>query len=151
MTSHPLSMTLAAAAALALAGCGQRAEGPAEAPAEVPAAPAAAPAPVAVAPAVDQAALKGLLSPDETLEVLTLDATGAASASGEVKGYKATVYAVPVAQGQTLSVTFEPSNRRVAGLPASCSSAARRLTMSGWWPRAFSSSIAWSRTVSECW
>ena len=110
MTSHPLSMTLAAAAALALAGCGQRADGPAEAPAEVPAASAAAPAPVAVAPAVDQAALKGLLSPDETLEVLTLDATGAASASGEVKGYKATVYAVPVAQGQTLSVTFEPSN-----------------------------------------
>ena len=108
MTSHPPSLILAAAAAaFALAGCGQQAAKPAEAPAEVPAAP---PAPVAVAPAVDQAALKGLLSPDETLEVLTLDATGAASASGEVKGYKATVYAVPVAQGQTLSVTFEPSN-----------------------------------------
>lgn len=109
MTSHPPSLILAAAAAaFALAGCGQQAE----APAEVPAAPAAEPAPVAVAPAVDQAALKGLLSPDETLEVLSLDATGAASASasGEVKGYKTTVYAVPVAQGQTLSVTFEPSN-----------------------------------------
>ncbi|MCX7586953.1 PPC domain-containing protein [Phenylobacterium sp. 58.2.17] len=111
MTSHPPSLTLAAAAAaFALAGCGQQAAKPAEAPAEVPAAPAAAPAPVAVAPAVDQAALKGLLSPDETLEVLSLDASGAASASGEVKGYKTTVYAVPVAQGQTLSVTFEPSN-----------------------------------------
>lgn len=110
MTSHPLSLALAAAAAFALAGCGQQAAKPAEAPAEDPAASAAAPAPVAVAPAVDQAALKGLLSPDETLEVLTLDATGAASASGEVKGYKTTVYAVPVAQGQTLSVAFEPSN-----------------------------------------
>lgn len=111
MIFHPPSLTLAAVgAALALAGCGQQAEGPAEAPAEVPAAAAPTPAPVAVAPAVDQAALKGLLSPDETLEVLTLDASGAASASGEVKGYKTTVYAVPVAQGQTLSVTFEPSN-----------------------------------------
>lgn len=113
MTSNRLSLTLAAAAALALAGCGQQATKPAEAPAEAPAAvptPAPAPAPVAAAPALDQAALKGLLSPDETLEVVTLDATGAASASGEVKGYKAPVYAVPVAAGQTLSVTFEPSN-----------------------------------------
>ena len=111
MTSHPPSLILAAAAAaFALAGCGQQAAKPAEAPAEVPAAPAAEPAPVAVAPAVDQAALRGLLSPEETLEVLSLDASGAASASGEVKGYKTTVYAVPVAQGQTLSVSFEPSN-----------------------------------------
>lgn len=109
MISHRLSLTLAAAAALALAGCGQQAAKPAEAPAEAPA-PAPAPAPVAAAPAVDQAALKALLGPDETLEVVTLDPAGAASVSGEVKGYKAPVYAVPVAAGQTLSVTFEPSN-----------------------------------------
>ncbi|WP_312166106.1 hypothetical protein [Phenylobacterium sp.] len=96
-------LTLAAAAALALAGCGQQAAKPADAPAE-------APAPVAAAPALDPAALQALLTPDETLEVVSLDAAGAASASGEVKGYKAPVYAVPVAAGQTLSVTFEPSN-----------------------------------------
>jgi hypothetical protein len=105
MTSHRLSLTLAAA--LALAACGQQAAKPTEAPAETPAAPT--PAPVA-APALDPAALKGQLSPDETLEVVALDASGAASVSGEVKGYKAPVYAVPVAAGQALSVAFEPSN-----------------------------------------
>lgn len=111
MTSNRLSLTLAAAAALALVGCGRQATKPAEAPAEAPAAaPAPPPAPVAVAPVVDQAALKALLSPDETLEVVTLDPAGAASVSGEVKGYKAPVYAVPVAAAQTLIVTFEPSN-----------------------------------------
>ncbi|WP_293401754.1 hypothetical protein [Phenylobacterium sp.] len=113
MTSNRLSLTLAAAAALALAGCGQQAAKPAEAPAAAPAAvptAPAAPAPVAAAPDLDPAALKGLLTPDETLEVVTLDATGAASASGEVKGYKTPVYAVPVAAGQTLSVAFKPSN-----------------------------------------
>ena len=41
---------------------------------------------------------------------VTLDPAGAASVSGEVKGYKAPVYAVPVAAAQTLIVTFEPSN-----------------------------------------
>lgn len=106
-----LRLTLAAAAALALAGCGQQAAKPADAPAEAPAAaPAPAPAPVAAAPAVDKAALQALMTPDDTLEVVTLDAAGAASLSGEVKGYKAPVYAVPVGAGQTLSVTFEPSN-----------------------------------------
>jgi hypothetical protein len=114
MTSNILSLTLATAAALALAGCGQQAAKPAEAPAEAPVAaapaPAPAPAPVAAAPAIDKAALQGLMTPDDTLEVVTLDATGAANATGEVKGYKAPVYAVPVGAGQTLSVTFEPSN-----------------------------------------
>ena len=110
MTSNRLSLTLAAAAALALVGCGQQATKPAEAPAEAPAAaPAPPPAPV-VAPVVDQAALKALLSPDETLEVVTLDPAGAASVSGEVKGYKAPVYAVPVAAGQTLVVAFASAN-----------------------------------------
>lgn len=105
--STGLRLTLAATAALVLAGCGQPAETPPAKPAEAPA--AAAPAPVA-APALDKAALQGLLTPDETLEVVSLDAAGAASVSGEVKGYKAPVYAVPVAMGQTLSVAFEPSN-----------------------------------------
>ena len=58
----------------------------------------------------NQAALKALLSPDETLEVVTLDPAGAASVSGEVKGYKAPVYAVPVAAGQTLVVAFKSAN-----------------------------------------
>lgn len=113
MTSNRLRLTLAAAAALALAGCGQQAAKPADAPAQAPAAapaPTPAPAPVAAAPAVDKTALQALMTPDDTLEVVTLDAAGAASASGEVKGYKAPVYAVPVGAGQTLSVTFEPSN-----------------------------------------
>lgn len=119
-----LHLTLAAAAALTLAGCGQQAAKPAEAPAEPPAETPAAVAPAetpvappaaveaapAAAPAIDKTALQALMGPDETLEVVTLDASGAAVLNGEVKGYKAPVYAVPVAAGQTLSATFEPSN-----------------------------------------
>ena len=103
-----LSLAAGAALALALAGCGQQASAPEAKPVE--AAPPVAAAPIAAPPAVDRAAIQALMSPDETLEIVTLDASGAASASGEVKGYKAPVYAVQVAQGQTLSVTFEPSN-----------------------------------------
>jgi hypothetical protein len=105
-----LSLAAGAALALALAGCGQQASAPEAKPVEAAPPVAAAPAPIAAPPAVDRAAIQALMSPDETLEIVTLDASGAAGASGEVKGYKAPVYAVQMAQGQTLSVTFEPSN-----------------------------------------
>lgn len=80
-------------------------------PAEAPAAPAepaaAAPAPL---PTVDAAALQAILSPDETLSVVELPREGSTTVRGEVKGYKSTVWAVPVAAGQTLTATFAPSN-----------------------------------------
>lgn len=69
------------------------------------------PAPVVVAlPVVDVAALQAGLPPEDKLEALTFAAIGATSASGAITGYKAPVYAVPVAAGQTLTVTFKPSN-----------------------------------------
>ncbi|HWW12034.1 MAG TPA: hypothetical protein VN018_05925 [Brevundimonas sp.] len=80
---------------------------PAEAPA-TPAEPAAA-APAAL-PTVDAAALRATLSPNETLSVVELPREGSTTVTGEVKGYKSTVWAVPVAAGQTLTATFAPSN-----------------------------------------
>lgn len=90
--------SIIALAALGLAACG-----PGEKAAETKPAPAQA---AAALPAVDEAALKANLAPDSTLEVLALDGAGSGQASGEVRGYKAPVYAVPVAEGQTLEVVF---------------------------------------------
>jgi len=73
-----------------------------------PAAAAAAPetASPAATPQIDVATLQAKLSPDTALEVLTLDESGSAKVSGEVKGYKAPAYAVAAAPGQTLTVAF---------------------------------------------
>jgi hypothetical protein len=69
------------------------------------------PEPVALTlPAMDMPALRAALTPDETLEAPEFDAEGSMTVSGAVEGYKAKVWAVPVASGQTLTVTFEPSN-----------------------------------------
>ncbi|MDO9433769.1 MAG: hypothetical protein Q7T84_20965 [Phenylobacterium sp.] len=93
--------------ALSLAAC----NGPAQPAATKESAAAAAPAPVAVTlPPVDVAAVQASLTPDDTVEALTFAPTGATSASGAIKSYKAPVYAVPVAAGQTLTVAFKPSN-----------------------------------------
>lgn len=107
------TVMLVSALALSLAACNGPAQ-PAAAPkdASTEAAPAVeAPAPVAVTlPTVDAAAVQARLTPDNTLETLTFAPVGSTTASGEIKGYKAPVYAVPVAAGQTLTVTFKSSN-----------------------------------------
>lgn len=102
-------VTLTSALALGLAAC----NGPAEPAKETAAAPAAptAPAPVVVTlPVVDTAAVQAGLTPDNSLEVLTFAPAGSTTAAGAINGYKAPVYAVPVAAGQTLVVAFKPSN-----------------------------------------
>ncbi|MBT9473266.1 MAG: hypothetical protein V4514_21895 [Pseudomonadota bacterium] len=109
------TVMLVSALALSLAACNgpaQPAAAPKDASAEAPpAAEAPAPAPAAVTlPTVDTAAVQARLTPDNTLEALTFEAAGSTTASGAIKGYKAPVYAVPVAAGQTLTVAFKPSN-----------------------------------------
>jgi hypothetical protein len=107
------------AAVLALGACGGESPAPAETAASSaptpaqPAAPppeAAAPVPALVLPTVDEAAIKAALTADETLEVVSFDAVGSATKEGAVEGYKSKVWAVPLATGQTMIVTFEPSN-----------------------------------------
>jgi hypothetical protein len=61
-------------------------------------------------PDSDVAGAQALLSPDETLEVLTFADPGSTITSGTVIGYQSTAYAVPVAAGQTLRVVFEPAS-----------------------------------------
>jgi len=82
---------------------------PAEAPV-APAEPAAAAPPAAPLPTADATALRAILSPDETLSVVEFPREGSTTVTGEVKGYTSTVWAVPVAAGQTLTATFAPSN-----------------------------------------
>ena len=96
------TVMLIGALVLGLAACNQPAQ---------PAKEAAPAAPVVVAlPAVDTAAAQARLTPDNTLEVLSFAPAGATTASGEIKGYKAPIYAVPVAAGQTLVVDFKSAN-----------------------------------------
>ncbi|MBK5964405.1 hypothetical protein CCR95_09990 [Thiocystis minor] len=62
-------------------------------------------------PAVDTAAAQRLISPDETLQTLNFPVVGATQVSGTIDGDKSPAYLVPVATGQTLTVTLEsPSN-----------------------------------------
>jgi hypothetical protein len=56
-------------------------------------------------PLVDLA--KRVLSPDETRVEVDLPATGIQVLKGKIRGYKATVFALRVRQGQQLNVTFE--------------------------------------------
>ncbi len=104
------TVMLLGALGLGLAACNGPAQPAATKEASAAATPAA-PAPVVVTlPVVDVAAVKASLAPDDTLEALTFEPTGTTSASGAIKSYKAPVYAVPVAAGQTLTVAFKPSN-----------------------------------------
>jgi hypothetical protein len=61
-------------------------------------------------PSADTAGAQGLLSPDETLQVVSMPPAGSTTIFGAVAGYRSTAYAVPVAPGQTLRVAFQPSN-----------------------------------------
>jgi hypothetical protein len=61
-------------------------------------------------PAIDMRAAQARVSPETTLQAVTFERAGSTTVSGVVEGYKAPAYAVPVAAGQTLTVTFQPSN-----------------------------------------
>jgi hypothetical protein len=64
----------------------------------------------AALPAADVAAAQRLVSPDETLQTLDFPRIGSTRVSGTVDGYKHTSYLVPIAKGQTLTVTLESPN-----------------------------------------
>jgi hypothetical protein len=57
-------------------------------------------------PAVNTAAARQLLSPDENLQTLAFPPIGSTTMSGRIEGYSSTAYAVPVAAGQTLTVSM---------------------------------------------
>lgn len=57
-------------------------------------------------PAVDETAAKALLSPDESLQTLDFPMVGGKTVAGRIRGYRSTAYAVPMAAGQSLSVTY---------------------------------------------
>ena len=86
-----------------LAACSSGEPEKAETP---PAPPAAAPAPAALPP-VDMANAQQFTANGGALTPLTFDRSGSTTVTGAVVGYKAPVYAVPVAAGQTLTVTFQ--------------------------------------------
>lgn len=110
-------VTILAAATLGLAACSPSPSEPAAPAAEAPAAEAPAAAPVAPAPsqaaalpAVDMTAAKARVTPETTVEAVTLSGDGETTVTGEVRGYEAPAYVIPVAAGQTLKVTFKPGN-----------------------------------------
>jgi len=101
---------LAAVLALGLSACGQAENKAADEAAPAPA-PAAAAAPAASSlPSVDAESARQFATGEDTFEALTFDRTGATTVKGLVRGDAAPVYAVPVAAGQTLTVTFVPAN-----------------------------------------
>lgn len=69
----------------------------------------AAPQPTSF-PQIDIDAIIARLFPGTTIQVLGFADSDETTISGEVNGYEAPAYAVPVRSGQTLSVTFKPSN-----------------------------------------
>jgi hypothetical protein len=61
-------------------------------------------------PEIDMQGAKARLSRHETLEAVDFETSGLTIVSGTVVGAKAPAYAVPVAAGQTLTVTFQPTS-----------------------------------------
>ena len=105
-------LTILTAATLGLAACSPSPSEPAAPAAETPTtAPAtAAPTQAPAVPAVDMTAAKARVTPETTVETITLSGDGETTVSGEVRGYEAPAYVIPVASGQTLKVTFKPGN-----------------------------------------
>jgi hypothetical protein len=60
-----------------------------------------------VLPAADTAAAQRLISADETLQTLSFPVAGSTRVSGTVDGYRSPAYLVPIAKGETLTVTLE--------------------------------------------
>jgi hypothetical protein len=65
-----------------------------------------APAGAASLPAPNIAGAKKLISPDEILKPLDFPVVGRQRVSGTINGYQHPAYLVPVAKGQTLTVTL---------------------------------------------
>ena len=95
------AFVLASVALLGLAACNQE-------PAK-PSTPPSAPAPVApkVLPALETANATQFVPEGGSLVPLEFGTEGTISVTGTVTGYAAPVYAVAVAQGQTLTVDFK--------------------------------------------
>ncbi|GAA0378165.1 hypothetical protein GCM10009093_01580 [Brevundimonas terrae] len=92
---------LASVALLGLGACGQEAAKPVEQPsAPVQAAPE-------VLPALETANAQQFVPEGGSLVPLELGSEGTVNVTGTVTGYAAPVYAVAVAQGQTLTVDFK--------------------------------------------
>jgi hypothetical protein len=105
-------VTILAAATLGLAACSPSPSEPAAPAAEAPTTAPVAPAPsqADALPAVDMTAAKARVTPETTVEAVTLSGDGETTVTGEVRGYEAPAYVIPVAAGQTLKVTFKPGN-----------------------------------------
>ena len=105
-------LNILTAATLGLAACSPSPSEPAAPAAETPTtAPAtAAPTQAPAVPAVDMTAAKARVTPETTVETVTFSGDGETTVSGEVRGYEAPAYVIPVAAGQTLKVTFKPGN-----------------------------------------
>ena len=107
-------VTILAAATVGLAACSPSPSEPAPAdapsPAAAPAAAAPPPSQAVVLPTVDMTAAKARVTPETTVEAVTLSGDGETTVTGEVRGYEAPAYVIPVAAGQTLKVTFKPGN-----------------------------------------
>ncbi len=112
MTFHASPIVFGLVSVLALGACSPSQPAPADQAAAPPAAVAEAPAsaqPPAL-PAADLENARQFVQEGDALEELTFDRSGSTTVKGTVKGDAAPVYAVPVAQGQTMAVTFTPSN-----------------------------------------
>ena len=104
-------LTAVLAATVALGACGSPEQSGTEAPASTPA-PAGAPAepePAAL-PSIDTENARQFVQGGSTLIEASFPAVGSTTAEGQVKGYDAPVYAVPVAAGQTLTVAMETAS-----------------------------------------
>jgi len=64
------------------------------------------PAGAVTLPAPNIAGARKLISPDETLTVLKFSTVGSQRVSGIIDGYRHPAYLVPLARGQTLTVTL---------------------------------------------
>jgi hypothetical protein len=99
-----LVIGLSACATLSFASCQKK---PAAPPVK---AAAVAPDPNAL-PVVDAPRLKARMAPEQTLQVVDFPRDGETQIAGKVEGWRAPVYAVPVAAGQTLSVELEAKSK----------------------------------------
>lgn len=109
MSTRAGVFTLVALSAMAaVSACRQHPVETAGEPASAPAsAPVAAPPTALALPAVDTANAQQFVTESAALVPLAFARVGSTTVEGEVSGYSAPIYAVPVAAGQTLTVAFK--------------------------------------------
>lgn len=110
MTPNCSQTAVALVMALDLAACGQAENKAAEKAPPRASTPVAEAPPAPSLPAVDVENARQFVVGDAALEMPTFERTGATTVKGAVRGDTAPVYAVPLAQGQTLTVTFAPAS-----------------------------------------